>query len=671
MSSIMNIEQFKQRIRCCRELAILRPFFGYTHHVFIGEVDETGCYIYHYTASFKSDHSIGKVAKVRLDYENHQRVRRIFNFEKGHRAIIVDRSDYPTNEEGEKNCIKRAQSRLGEENYSFVCNNCESYVNWIFKNDNTSNQIKESLKKQIIGNVLDGIFSRGIQHPSQQSVHLVVHKKKLKKRGKSVKTKRLQHSIHSSGNDTEFQKCTNDEKSLEFQRNTEIEKVSNCSTDAALVKDNKFAEKTNHINPELAKCEESQECSALIGGIGFRKAKEKSKGIEQKNELEIKDSSKFSKTVKVTGSAEFAKGSKSQRRNKFPKQIKTPMGTVKTDFGIGSKLPCVSKVPEELEVPKGTKLQGGSRFQTDTSFSKGADSKTTRNANLNGLLKLTKLQTELEFRNNNYSPPVWNQKYQYNSRDRYIRNGPEYSYSLEGPTSLWSPVDFDLIRANMISKYTEFSKGLNYKDSRFNDNRYHSALPSEKLHHVEEKHQSRFQQIDHYKDWMQNSKDPTFIAKNRPVVDANAQQILSQSNRNDFKQTLNSKDMVSKSDTKENQYSKEKNVESVEQNQSSPDDNGEEEYKQEANSTFVADVCSITVLESIFLLRKISHIHNDKHMTKKQKKQSIGREVGSSILGVTCSIIGQSLVPFPELGGWVGGIIGNAVGGLLGGTLSS
>lgn len=657
MSSIMNIEQFKQRIRCCRELEILRPFFGYTHHVFIGEVDEKGCNIYHYTAYFKSDHSIGKVAKVRLDYENHQRVRRIFNFEKGHRVIIVDRSDYPTNEEDEKNCIKRAQSRLGEENYSFVCNNCESYVNWIFKNDNTSNQIKESLKKQIIGNVLDGIFSSGIQHPSQQGVHLVVHKKQLKKRGKSKKTKRLQHSIHSSGNETEFQKCTNDEKSLEFQRNTEIEKVSNCSTDTALVKVNKFAEKTNHINPELAKFEESQECSTLIEGIGFRKAKEKNKGIEQKNELEIKDSSKFSKTVKFTGSAEFAKGSKSQRSNKFRKQIKTPMGTVKTDFGIGSKLPCVSKVPEELEVPKGTKLQGGSRFQTDTS-------------NLNGQLKLTKFQTELEFRKN-HSPPVLNQKYPYNSRDRYIPNGPEYSYSLEGPTSLWSPLDFDLIRANMISKYTELSKGLNYKDSRFNDNRYHSALPSEKLHHIEEKHQSRFQQIDHYKDWMQNSKDPTFIAKNRPVFDANAQQILSQSNRNDFKQTLNSKDMVSKSDTKENQYSKEKIVESDVQNQSSPDDNRDEEFKQEANSTFVADVCSITVLESIFLLWKISHIHNDKHMTKKQKKQSIGREVGSSILGVTCSIIGQSVVPFPELGGWVGGIIGNAVGGLLGGTLSS
>lgn len=74
----------------------------------------------------------------------------------------MKRDDYPNDDEEEENCIKRAQSRVGEELYSLDSINCESYVNWVFSNDNTSKQITISIKNQIIGNAFDGVFSTGV-----------------------------------------------------------------------------------------------------------------------------------------------------------------------------------------------------------------------------------------------------------------------------------------------------------------------------------------------------------------------------------------------------------------------------------------------------------------------------------------------------------------------------
>lgn len=54
--------------------------------------------------------------------------------------------------------------------------------------------------------------------------------------------------------------------------------------------------------------------------------------------------------------------------------------------------------------------------------------------------------------------------------------------------SLWLLLDFDFIRVNMILKYIEFLKGLNYKDLRFNDNRYYLVLFLEKFYYIEEKY---------------------------------------------------------------------------------------------------------------------------------------------------------------------------------------
>lgn len=168
MSVITSMTQLKREIRPCRELVIQRKL-GYTHHVFVGEVDELGCNIYQYSCNLESAilyKPPGKITKKKLDFENRSCAEILLcDFDKEDKLLLMKRDDYPSDDEEEKNCIKRAQSRVGEELYSLVNINCESFVNWVFSNDNTSKQITISIKNQIIGNAFDGVFSTGVLRP--------------------------------------------------------------------------------------------------------------------------------------------------------------------------------------------------------------------------------------------------------------------------------------------------------------------------------------------------------------------------------------------------------------------------------------------------------------------------------------------------------------------------
>lgn len=164
------IDKFKLKIKSCIELKILRVKFGYYHHVFVGKVSDNGCDLYHYhfsiTPFFKCK-SPGKISKVRLNFEDNEvssEILDIFNVDNGDEVSIVPRTDYPRNIKAEEECIKRAESRLNEEMYSLACNNCESYVNWIFANDNSSQQAESCTKNVLIGNAIDGGVSRGMEH---------------------------------------------------------------------------------------------------------------------------------------------------------------------------------------------------------------------------------------------------------------------------------------------------------------------------------------------------------------------------------------------------------------------------------------------------------------------------------------------------------------------------
>lgn len=175
MSVIEDIDQFIQNVQCCRELKIPRHGNLYTHHVFVGKKDNRGCDVYHYTSVSSCLGSPGQITKVHLDYEEYRRdtsspVRKIFNLKKrnGDKIYIVERRDYPKDKRTENECIQRAEKRLGEQSYSACCNNCESYVNWIFSGDNTSEQAENDLKKNVLGNIVDGASSRGVQHQMAQ-----------------------------------------------------------------------------------------------------------------------------------------------------------------------------------------------------------------------------------------------------------------------------------------------------------------------------------------------------------------------------------------------------------------------------------------------------------------------------------------------------------------------
>lgn len=167
MPVITSINQLKQDVRPCIEIAIQR--FGYKHHVFVGNVDEYGCDLYQYSCNLESAieyNGLGKITRIKLYFEKRSCEEILkCNFDKGDKLYLIQRDDYPNDEEAEKNCIKRAQLRVGEQKYFLVNNNCESYVNWIFSNDSTSKQITTCIRNRTVGNAFDGMFSTGTLRP--------------------------------------------------------------------------------------------------------------------------------------------------------------------------------------------------------------------------------------------------------------------------------------------------------------------------------------------------------------------------------------------------------------------------------------------------------------------------------------------------------------------------
>lgn len=167
MPVITSINQLKQDVRTCREIAIQR--FGYKHHVFVGIVDEYGCDLYQYSCNLESAiefNGLGKITRIKLYFEKRSCEEILkCNFDKGDKLYLIQRDDYPNDEEAEKNCIKRAQLRVGEQKYFLVNNNCESYVNWIFANDSASKQNTTCIMNRTVGNAFDGMFSTGTLRP--------------------------------------------------------------------------------------------------------------------------------------------------------------------------------------------------------------------------------------------------------------------------------------------------------------------------------------------------------------------------------------------------------------------------------------------------------------------------------------------------------------------------
>lgn len=163
---ITTIEDLRTNLRRCREITIYRRRHNYKHYMFVGYADEYCCHLYHYrcnlTASwFCPPAQIKKEEIFYASYNNDINARNIFDFNKGDTIVIENREDYPEAED-EENCIRRAEARLGETNYSIAYNNCESYVNWIFSGKNNSNQFERASKRNKIRiHLLDELICMG------------------------------------------------------------------------------------------------------------------------------------------------------------------------------------------------------------------------------------------------------------------------------------------------------------------------------------------------------------------------------------------------------------------------------------------------------------------------------------------------------------------------------
>lgn len=98
--------------------------------MFVGEVNDNGCDLYHYhfaIINYLKCIAPGKISKVKLNFEYNEfssKILEIFNVDDENKdSEIVRRTDYPTNRKAKEDCIKRAESRLGEE----ICDRVDSY----------------------------------------------------------------------------------------------------------------------------------------------------------------------------------------------------------------------------------------------------------------------------------------------------------------------------------------------------------------------------------------------------------------------------------------------------------------------------------------------------------------------------------------------------------------
>lgn len=617
---IKNTKQFEEEIRCCRELKIKRHRCGitYIHHVFVGKVDGEGCDLYHYAPAIKPFFKAkfpAKIKKVRLTFKEHdtcQETLDIFDFDKDD-VCIAERDDYPMDQKAEEKCIRKAESRLGEELYSVINNNCDSSVNWIFSNDNTSLQSENcDVIKKSVGNALDGIGSSGILRPVGHLTNGIFQQSKKSKQETSKTNLQnsdfeTENSLSEKTNETKVKRLAKEYETKMEQRHSGIfVKNVEKAYSQDLERKNKKP-KIQRRNDKINKTNNDH----------FDKEIDNTKPMNYdttKNRMRkyTKDSNSHEQGRKASGIQ--------QQQDKFNgEEEDTRYTNVKDNAKEKTKKPNISpsqRLEKERKYAKEEQLRENSENAQHQESSKCRD---TEQAQRLENAKVHKLEAE-------------------NARARELK---------------------EKIEAKTVQ--SEKLKDQSHKSHQQQTSNKTETKPSDKFQKKNEfvKEQtsgSQSYEAKHFNLWT----DESVFTVGRGLVGASSmcsKKVINAIENSDALKTIleqqfkkSAKKQISKCVC---QKAKDEGIKKVSQTVSK------------------AGVCFSVAVEAVSLSVNIVNIANDGHMTSEQKNRSISREVVTSASGFAGTFIGQALIPIPVVGSLVGGVVGNAIGGMLGGGIFS
>lgn len=718
MSAITSIDQFKLEIRCCIELAIPRRKFDYTHHVFIGDVDDYGCDLYHYAFSvipaFKFN-SPGKITKVRLNYERYRacaEILSIFNFDNGDVVFIVNRDDYPSDKNSEEDCIKKANSRLGEEMYSASDNNCQSYVNWIFSNDNTSKQIKSSPSKRFAADAVDGLCSTGLLHPLMHLASGVIHNSDTSKDTIVTmipKKKTPSEDLVEKEKNLIAQKSEKENKKIQPQEKKKLKK--NKSKE---VKKENHGEKSMNAVSSLEKTKNKK----IKGDTGISNPHTNKKKTNAK--IEIKQPQSFKDTIKSAEMTGRTGSLESQKLETESKKFKTKISKEEIQSHVDrEKLKTQPEKQREKSEPVTSQ-----KLNQEIKYAQSQNMKENIERLKSQKKRIEETPKNDDNRGNTYSHILkkedkisctesWQQNMKSKQSDQLI-NELERLKKEEIISKVQKITNEKEVHLHKAEKPIEQAAILKLKNESEQCQPLRlkvelERLEKEKINTIEQEIKNKTDMHPHKAEiyhlptveekLMRPEKDAEFFSEKRLKENESRKSVKSE--KNPPNSSSNSSDginsqclqmlgsLASGFDKRHlvdipkalNPFSVDKSSTSLKAfYESYAKDHlatqaakkvKDEGIKQVSQSLSTAAVCFSAVVEIGSLTRKIQNIKNNEHMTDDQKARCAGKEVWTSLSGVAGSALGQLFIPIPGVGSMIGGAIGNVVGGIVGGGLYS
>lgn len=623
---IKNTKQFEEEIRCCRELKIERHRCGitYTHHVFVGKVDSEGCDLYHYAPAinpFFKGKFPAKIKKVRLTFKEHdtcQETLAIFDFNKD-KVCIAERDDYPKDQKAEEKCIRKAESRLGEERYSVINNNCDSFVNKIFSNDNTSFQSENcDVIKKSLGNAIDGIGSSGILRPVGHLANGIFQQSKKSKQETS--NTNLQNSDFETENSPSEK--TNETKVKRLAKEFETKMEQRHSRIFVENLEKAYSQERKNKKPKIqTRKDETNKTNDEHHDKKIDNTKPMNYDTTEK--VPTRRIRKYTKDLNSHEPGREARGIQQQQQDKFNgEEEHTQCTNVKDNAKENTKKRNISlsqrfeRLEKERKYAKEEQLRENSENAQHQQSSKYRD---TEQAQRLENAKVHKLEAE-------------------NARARELN---------------------DEIEAKTVQ--SEKLKDQSYKSQQQQTSNKTETKPSENFPKKNElvKEQtsgSQSYQANHINLWT----DESVLTVGKGLVGASSMcsnKVINAIEKSDALKTILEQQLKKGAKKQISKCACQKAK--------------DEGLKKISQTVSKAGVCFSVAVETLSLTVNIINIATDGQMTPEQKNRSISREVVTSASGFAGTLIGQTFIPIPVIGSLVGGVAGNLIGGMLGGGIFS